>query len=289
MKIQYTEQQIEQILTLYNGGMSVKNVAITTGFGRKAIFNLIKKLVPDKRTLANGEGQRARHGTQMNSEAFDILTPEALYWIGYLYADGGIEAKRPIVALGSIDKEHLDKYSQFFGGNLKVHTYKNSNRSLRGCTEEDGIIYRVAFGNKKIHNRLIELGFTSNKSSYILPHPLLINSRDFWRGVVDGDGWIGNYKRSDCNKRIETIGLSGTELTLIEFINFINNSGIVCGTTPLKKKGGNVWGVDIHSTIAKKVMTLLYKDSSVYLDRKYRIYQEIIEMENEPVGNLDNR
>jgi hypothetical protein len=275
IKNTYTEDQKQGILFLYKNGMSVKNIGRSVGLGRKAIFNFIEKNVPNKRDKS--EGQRARHGTFIKEDAFDILSPEALYWIGFLYADGGIEAARPIVALGiaECDKPHLEKYNKFLGGNLNIGTYTNSNKHLKGCNKEDSTICRISYSNKRIHDRLLELGFNSNKSSYILPNSQLINSRDFWRGVIDGDGWIGKYEREDCNKLIETIGLSGTELTLIEFINFINNSGIKCGTTPHKDKRGNVWKVELHSTIAKQVMNLLYKDASVYLDRKYQTYLAI--------------
>jgi hypothetical protein len=290
MKTQYTEDQKQGILFLYKNGMSVKNIGKSVGLGRKAIFNFIEKNVPNKRTTKNGEAQRARHGTFIKEDAFDILSPEALYWIGFLYADGGIEAARPIVALGiaQCDKPHLEKYNHFLGGKLNIGTYTNSNKHLKGCNKEESIICRISYSNKRIHDRLLELGFTSNKSSYILPNSILITSRDFWRGIIDGDGWVGEYKKDDCVKLIETIGLSGTELTLIEFINFVNNSGIKCGTTPYKDKRAKVWRLDLHCQVAKQVMNLLYKDATVYLERKYQTYINIIEKEKEGIGYLVN-
>jgi hypothetical protein len=280
MKNAYTKEQQDQILLLYNSGMSVKNVAKETGFGRKAIFNLIEKLVPDKRTTANGQAQRARHGTFIKEDVFDTLTPEALYWIGFLYADGGIEAARPIVSLGisEEDKPHLEKYNQFLGGKLHINEVVVSNKHLKGSLKEESLLYRVVYSNKHIHSKLMELGFTNNKSNYILPNPLLITSRDFWRGCIDGDGWVYKTQRKDCLNPTPGIGLSGTELTLIKFVEFINMSGIVTNGTPLKRTNSKVWQIDLHSDIAKKVANLLYKDATVYLDRKYQAYCEITGM-----------
>jgi len=288
MKNTYTEDQKQGILFLYKNGMSVKNIGRSVGLGRKAIFNFIEKNVPNKRSKS--EGQRARHGTFIKEDAFDILSPEALYWIGFLYADGGIEAARPIVSLGisEEDKPHLEKYNQFLGGKLNIGTYTVSNKHLRGCVKEESVICRISYSNKKIHDRLINLGFNSNKSSYILPHNLLTCSRDFWRGVVDGDGWIGRYEKQDCNKLVEAIGLSGTELTVVGFMNFVQAAGIVANTTPYKRKKSKVWQVELHCDIAKDVMKLLYKDATVYLDRKHQTYLNIIEKEKESIGHLVN-
>jgi hypothetical protein len=97
-----------------------------------------------------------------------------------------------------------------------------------------------------------------------------MNSRDFWRGVVDGDGWLCETKDK---YKYQVIGLSSTESTLLIFLKYIKLNNIVTETKPNKDKRHDVWGIDVRADPAKKIINLLYKNSSVYLDRKYKIYQ----------------
>ena len=129
---------------------------------------------------------------------------------------------------------------------------------------------RVSFSSKRIVNKLKELGFTNRKTYDIIPHPLLKGSRDFWRGVVDGDGWVYRTK-------VKCIGLSGHINTITELLTFLNLNGVDTKTNPYKdKKKEYLWTCDLHSIKAERTANLLYKDSTIYLERKYQSYLEIV-------------
>lgn len=261
------EQKIKE---LYGQGWKIKDISRECKIGNEKTIRILTEL-GIKKTKA--EVMRKNKGVEsVRSDAFDILTPDALYWIGFLYADGCIESTRPrlCVDASEVDIEHLRKFGKFLGGlEPREVSKKCSNFSLPGQSSQ-AKQFRVSVSDKQLYSKLVVLGFTSAKSYDAVPHPLLENSRDFWRGVVDGDGWIC---KSGCKYNMNTIGLSGTEPTLISFIRFINLSGIICGSSPRKDKRSEVYKLDIHSQIATKVVELLYKNSTIYLDRKYEKYQ----------------
>jgi hypothetical protein len=199
----------------------------------------------------------------INDNALDRLTPDALYWIGFILSDGHIEKDRTriTVTLTKDDENHLLKMGEFFGEGLIPRIVKGTGNS------KDEEYLRLAFSSKRIYEKLTQLGLHHRKTWDINIHENLQYSRDFWRGVIDGDGWI-------YNKQQRCIGLSGHETTIQSFLDFVNWSGIQTKTNPYKVKTREyLWTCDLHSNIAKKTADLLYKDATVYLDRKYDIYK----------------
>lgn len=281
-KLIYTQEQVDQVLKLYNEGTSPTDISKQVGFGKMNVRSLIREYGTLR---TRGQSIRIGKGIEfLKEDAFNILTPGALYWIGFLYADGSISSKEPYVTLvlSGKDKEHLNKFSEFMGGHLKVHDiskHYQKDRKLKGQVNYDYEYFKIGFNSPQVHSRLRELGFTSSKSIAIIPHELLRYSRDFWRGVVDGDGWVcwTGDKRADGKYNYPCVGLSGTEGTIKGFLDFIRSSGVITEATCKWRRNSKVCEVDIHGTKGREVAELLYKDSTVYLDRKYQKYLEFIQ------------
>ena len=260
-------ERIQQVTKLYQEGVANANIQAILHM----TFRTIKKILEVygvKRTRSH-QIQFGKNGSTVFHNCLDQLTPEALYWIGFLYADGHVDKDRPRITLtlAAIDIEHLNKFKQFFGTGITTREVKAST-TAPGQVNMEGKHYRVAFSSGKIYGRLHELGFTHNKTYGIIPHELLKNSRDFWRGVIDGDGWLFNTIQ-------KSIGLCGLECTLKYFMDFINAIGVNSRAMPRKNKRRNgIWQIELHSHKAQRTADILYKDASVYLDRKYQKYLE---------------
>jgi hypothetical protein len=261
---QLYDDRVAQVIPLYLEGRSQTYLEQTLKLTRKTIRVLLKKYDSENyRTLR--EQQELRHGTEINHNALNDLTPEALYWIGILYSDGHIETKHEAsieLILHGDDVDHLEKCKLFFGSNRKIIKSKNSN-----C-------YRLRFNSEQIRNRLLDLGFTPNKSTTIIPHYLLKDSVDFWRGCVDGDGGVYNYGLQKGG-RSNSVFLCGTLATIIDFIEFLNSNLIIQKKYPSLCKGKNLYQIQYYGKEASLVATLLYKDSTIYLERKYQKYLSI--------------
>jgi hypothetical protein len=54
----------------------------------------------------------------INDSAFDVITPEAEYWVGVLCADGCIQHRpnrQASIDLRMKDREHVEKFAAFIG------------------------------------------------------------------------------------------------------------------------------------------------------------------------------
>lgn len=249
-KLQDTDPRVQEAIVLYKSGLAVHTICEKLKMDRSTLRRvLLEKGILRTRSEAI---QKGKSKAIINHDILDILTPEALYWIGFLYADGHIEKDRPriTVTLEKKDRRHLEKMIKFFGLGLTLRELGSGH-------------FRVAFSSKKIYEKLIILGFNNRKTYAVIPHEELKHSRDFWRGVVDGDGWI-------YNKGIKSIGLCGHKNTLNEFLIYLNKNNLDTKAMPNKvKKGNHLWQLEFHHTKSSKVANLLYKDSTVHLDRKY--------------------
>ncbi len=259
-KLQSTDSRVIEAINLYNSGMAIKPICHKLKMDGESLRKILKEL--NLLRTRSQAAQKSKLLGEVNHQVLDILTPESLYWIGFLYADGHIEKERPRISttLSSEDKTHLEKMASFFGKGISVRKLGSGH-------------YRVAFSSTPIYYKLISMGFTSRKTYAIIPHEGLKNSKDFWRGVVDGDGWLSNGKQT-------SLGLCGHINTIQEFLNFIQKNGIKTKAKPHKvKKREYLWTIDLHANKDKAVANLLYKDSTVYLDRKYQKYLEFTETE----------
>jgi hypothetical protein len=252
-----SDEQKEKVKELYLQGSSQLLIEKTLGMTRKTIRTILKKAGIDR---TKSEQWRKRWGSSLNEDAFDVLTPEACYWIGFLYADGHIRKEGSEssieVEIELKDKEHLIKLAKFVGSNKEPKQYSDNS-----CT--------IRFYSKKMQQRLRELGLSHDKSYTAKPHYLLKDSPDFWRGVVDGDGSLSN--QLNC----ALLHLCGTEETITSFINYLNINGLDTKAIARFCKGTSCLH-QVNFSCKKGIYTanLLYKDASVYLDRKYKTYLE---------------
>lgn len=104
-------------------------------------------------------------------------TPEFDYFLGILATDGCICNKIISLEFSEENKEILDYWNEFLGGNCRINLHKNKKSGK--------ISYKISFMNKEICEYLKNFGITERKSfslklKYINWNVLL--------GVFDGDG-----------------------------------------------------------------------------------------------------
>lgn len=255
------QKKLKRAIELYKEGKSQLFIEKELGFTRKTLRNLFKSR-DDLSYRSKSEQHFIRYGTEIDESVFDELIPEALYWIGMLYTDGFLTSRREYgggLTQHTNDMKHLEKFKSFL-------------KSTRPITPDHGDCHRVRFNSKKIHGRLMELGFTSNKSYTGKPHELLKHSRDFWRGCIDGDGGVYNY----TERNVHQLFMCGTLETVFDFIVFCSKYVGIKEKCPTKCQGPNHYEISYYAQDARKVAEYLYKDACVYLDRKYEKYLEIV-------------
>jgi hypothetical protein len=150
----------------------------------------------------------------LNHNAFDIITDDAAYWIGFLFADGSIfrsrkEVLRVQVRLSEVDKSQLVKFREFLGSTHAIGTCPAGN--FGGYASRPSV--RFSVGSERLANRLLELGRYEGPIARELA-----TSRHFWRGVVDGDGSIFTTKTGYTG-----FGVVGSRRLLDAFLGFLKD------------------------------------------------------------------
>lgn len=197
----------------------------------------------------------------LKKDVFSIIdTEEKAYWLGFLYADGNVSSNsnRISIALKESDKEHLEKFKKFIGGDIKI-LYKKSVKA-----------YVISFRCKEMKKDLVLLGCIPNKTWLIDSIPLIENSLKihFIRGFFDGDGCITYGNKLKDNRYSVVINIVSNEKMLQSISNYLNENRNFS-----KKKNTNILMIRWSGKKASEILNLMYENSSIYLDRKYNRYK----------------
>lgn len=209
---------------------------------------------------------------------FDTIdTEEKAYWLGFMFADGNIssEGHRLEMNLGVHDVEHMEKFRKF----LKLETeIKVDARGTSGRFK-----CRLSVRNKHLWETLNEKGCVPCKSLILrFPNENIFSNNcliyDFIRGYCDGDGSLGFYDYKSTKS--SSVSIIGTSDFLESVRLFLGIDGYI------RNKSCNNWKnkayeLKYSGVNARKVARLLYENSSVYLERKYKIYENFCRFEEE--------
>lgn len=267
--INYTEERIkkkqwayEQVPVMYNAGVAKRVIAEKLELTHKTVEDILNDLGIESKS--HSQQMMIRHGNTINEKIFDIITPQSAYWIGMLYTDGHVVKKglgnSVSLTLHTNDRESVERFKKFleYSGNIK------KSKDVNRCT--------LTFGCERIYNRLKELGFDNQKSYTAKVHPELQDSKDFWRGCIDGDGclWCGWTNRG----LRYILHLCGTYDTCFKFAEFIRNNGIDIKSSVRNHGSETLFQIAFEGSTAKKVAKLLYEGAEDYMERKYKVYQQ---------------
>lgn len=242
-----------KIIDNYNSGVSALQLGIIYGVADVTITDFLKRNNINIRK--HPDANRNRYGYGLNENVFNEINEESAYWIGFILSDGNIykgnkDSNSINFGLKESDWEHLEKLKKFFGCTKPLYY---NNKSVF-----------ISFYSKKIQDKLAEFGIIPRKSKIAKVPEILKNNSHFWRGMVDGDGWVTTSNGYPC------IGLCGTFNIVNNFNNFVKMNNKICHP----KKENNFYSVQYTGKRAYEIATLLYEESNIYLNRKAHMYAE---------------
>ncbi len=207
----------------------------------------------------------------LNRDYFSVIdTEDKAYFLGLMYADGNVVLNKTVyrvrIVLQEKDKEILNKFNSYLGYEKPLKkVYKKVGQNQ----------YLLEMNSSKMGRDLIKLGCIPAKSLTLkfptkeqVPDHLI---RHFIRGHFDGDGSIFRSTRNYM-----TCSISST----IRFNKKVKK--IIFKTLKIKCKKlytyktthKNFCNLRIYGPQAKTFMDWLYKDATVYIQRKYDRYKE---------------
>lgn len=196
-----------------------------------------------------------------------IDSHEKAYYLGYIYSDGYIcsgnydRSKQIGIALQLQDKYILDRLHNNLQLKTNISIYKNSAK--------------LVITNLGMYNDLVNLGVKEDKShqDYTIPSipEEFINS--FILGYFDGDGCI----TIKATKAIVVSICCNSKIFLESVQNYLSLNGIETRLNQEKRSSGNNLNI-LYLKGRKnqlKFKDLIYKDSPIYLTRKYDKFMKI--------------
>lgn len=210
-----------------------------------------------------------------NKNFFKEETEDSFYWAGFLAADGCITDNKYLkIGLSIKDRLHLEKFKNIINASypikekyIKVNNLnKNWNNSI-SC--EMNIYSEDYFNDLQKFNIVPRKSLIYTFPDYVLNHKLC---HHFMRGYLDGDGCF-HFSKPKMKAVQLRITIAGTEKFLTNFKNKLNEN---CNLNDRKlRKNKNIYCLEYNGNLqCKRIVDYLYKDSTIYLDRKYDIIKK---------------
>lgn len=263
-KIAFSDSDIQQIITMYSErNLSYQQIAKHFNVNPTVIRRVCKE-----NGLKSRDNKFYRTKYSFNEDYFkDIDTEDKAYWLGFIYADGYItKGKKLGIKISNNDYQHLEKFKKCINSNHAINVYSCQG----GYSKVENKFCQIELNSEKNVENLIGYGVLPRKSKILkfpvnIPHDLI---RHFIRGYFDGDGSI--YK-SDAFVGVSFVGTKEFLIALKE--NLPINSVV----EPYKSKNKDIYELKIGGgNILKAIYDYFYKESTIYLDRKYNKFTEII-------------
>jgi AraC-like DNA-binding protein len=280
----FNHVQLMEIVRLYQEeGLSGSQIGLRYGVDQSLITRAIRRLGFPRRSVGHYRVYR------LNENFFDTIdTEEKAYWLGFLYADGGLvhyEAPRIKtysirLGLAEVDLEILER--------LRDTLYPDKDKPIAAPKHKGGYTGSSQQRYLEIHSKhmftsLVSKGCGLRKSLMLqfptsdqVPDALI---RHFIRGYFDGDGCI------TWNTKISRIAASFGMVSSKDFVEGAERILASIGAPGHLRQHckSPVWYVHVGRQISlKRIYHYLYDDATVFLKRK-RVKYDLL------MGRLDER
>lgn len=248
-RINLTAYQLTKIVSLYKDQhVSSITIAAMLGISQETVIRRLRE---------QGVAIRSRSGHRQywhDSDFFKRNTPERDYVVGLLLADGFTDGRLQF-KLTLKEREHVEKIASLIGNKSPIKKTVSKGRYVS---------WSLVVCDMDMVKDIVSLGVVRLKSGREWAHHDLAMSRDFWRGVIDGDGCLG-YRYN----HYPLINLCGSRRLLEQFCEFVEAKLAINPRTVMKHS--KIFYVTYYGSSVPSIARLLYQDASISLDRKQAI------------------
>lgn len=222
-------------------------------------------------TTRNAASDRYNGTHSINIHYFDkVDTEHKAYWLGYIFADGHIDKKKGLTFCCNVqDVDILEKLKVDFSCDYPIRMRKNNMREMVICSRYLGeTLFNIGF----THNKSYEVDF--KKILTYIPNELM---HHFLRGMFDGDGSIRYYDYDYIAGYQYHFGYTG----LKEVCEFVANF-LKLKTKISREHNTHTYSISTsNAPMIKYIYNVLYKDATIYCERKYNTFQEVLKLIHE--------
>lgn len=260
------EYKTKEIINYYLNNFSLRKISKIFKIDRKTVKKILLNNNIKLRTLS--ECNKIYKYDENIFEKID--SHEKAYWLGFIASDGCIYKNSLKILLSIKDIEHLNKFNTFMKSN-KIVKVRNQLCTNNNCRYETCYLQ---FNSIKIVEDLKKLNIIQNKSKIL--QPSIIEEKyynSYILGLIDGDGCFSLDKKNNYKFNIIS------SFYICEFINITFNKLCNVSKTKIikeKRSDGLFYYYAGGNNKIKKIVNFLYKNSSVYLERKFNIIKDLI-------------
>lgn len=248
----------EEICNLYLQGKSTYEIAKMYNCGGPSILKILQK--------HNIQTRDVKKYTYRNDFFDSINSEESAYWLGWMYSDGNNTGRSIRIQITDLDILEKLKGIIQYNGPLLVSQPRKPHHLTQYC---------LSIWDRNFSNRLTELGCPPNKTFKIrFPDETIIPLcliHHFIRSYFDGDGSVGIFGK----RKKPAVQIVGTA-HLLEGIIKVVQTGTHYMYRRFPERNKDNWTLQIMSKgEIKRFMDFIYKDATIYLQRKHDKFQQI--------------
>lgn len=265
MKPTITKEQDILIAEMYKSGMSAYKIVDELDLTRAIVYKSLTRTKTPRRH--KGKAARQYH---FDTTAFDnIDNEEKAYWYGFIHADACVHRTSLRLILEASDKPHIEKFNKFLKSEYEIHL---RNRKSDGKIRKKA---RLIVTDKNFTDRLRELGITPHRKYFDLSELPQELYHHWVRGYFDANGCITRIINKG-NRYTARINFSAPNK---DIIIWIKDQLMQFSKIPDKKvqkiKNKEAYCIDYGGkNICEKIYNYMYKDATVFLDRKKKKFME---------------
>lgn len=250
----WTHEEIYKLHTIY--GVSDKPTIINSLPGHT--WNSIKTKA--QRLGLRMDLTKKNRRRWVDDAFFSSGTEEALYWAGFIAADGCVRTRGygcVVLALSERDGDHLAKLRDRIAPTHPLGVGKRRNGSLP--------TRRLELTSAPIADALARFGIGPRKTLTLQfpKHLSTEEARHFIRGYSDGDGCITT--KTQGTLRWSVLGTEQFLLSVVEHLPI--------ETRVFRKDNTRIYKFAVSHRKAQQSLEWLYKDATIFLERKYLLWQ----------------
>ena len=268
-----SEEEKQQIISDYKNNVSLRELEKKYHHSRKILSDWLTKI--GVKTTTGNHYRKYFH----DEDFFETIdTEEKAYWLGFMFADGyivdhsndyGQDEFGMSLAIDSIDA--IEKFKKSIKATNPIR-YDTSGE-CKGTNKQP--LCKIVMRSQKTVNDLIDKGCVKQKTAILEPPKHVPDEliHHFLRGFFDGDGSLIRSQRKNSNYVNFSVDYTST-YPMIMWIFDHFKMGSICKENRREfiwywKLGGNQQVIKFYH--------YLYDDATIWLDRKYNKFQELLE------------
>lgn len=260
------EEVRKNIIEDYLSNLSLRQLELKYNVTRATISKYL-----EEKQIKQSKGNHYRKYFHMENFFEDIDNEKKAYWLGFMFADGYIINKENRygqdafgITLAEDSLDTLEKFKKDIEASNPIN-WDNSKKGQRQC--------KINLTSQKTVNDLIDKGCFKQKSLILEPPKKVPENLipHFIRGFFDGDGSIIKYERTETST-IFQINITST----YEMVKWIKDY-IGMGQIIPERRREQTWYFTLGGNQQViKFYHLLYENATVWMDRKYNRFQELL-------------